>query len=206
MATKAVKKKTTKKNQYAKKAAKQGIMEQLNEGLDTKGNVKNTLLETGTYLLISVVGGGLIGAMIGKPSFIAGLAVSSIGHFTGNRLAALTGLGMMASNGLVGSKSVNGLEGVDGIKERVMAFKEDLLDKTYLNKLRSIGGGSAKAAAKQVGELQYFNYGNEMNGHNAALASIENQLLESGMQFHDANNAAFAQQGEDIELDEERLY
>ncbi len=205
MATKAVKKKTTKKNRYAKKAAKQGIMEQLNEGLDTKSNVKNTLLETGTYLLISVVGGGLIGAMIGKPAFVAGLAVTGIGHFTGNRLAALTGLGMMASNGLAGSKSVSGLEGVDGIKERVMAFKEDLLEKTYLNKLRSIGSGS-KAAAKQVGDLQYFNYGNEVSGHDAALASIENQLLESGMQFHEANNAAFAAPGEDIELDEERLY
>lgn len=205
MATKAVKKKTTKKNQYAKKAAKQGIMEQLNEGLDTKSNVKNTLLETGTYLLISVVGGGLIGAMIGKPAFLAGLAVTGVGHFTGNRLAALTGLGMMASNGLAGSKSVSGLEGVDGIKERVMAFKEDLLEKTYLNKLRSIGSGT-KATAKQVGELQYFNYANEVNGHDAALASIENQLLESGMQFHDANNAAFAATGEDIELDDERLY
>jgi hypothetical protein len=169
MATKAVKKKTTKKNRYAKKAAKQGIMEQLNEGLDTKSNVKNTLLETGTYLLISVVGGGLIGAMIGKPAFVAGLAVTGIGHFTGNRLAALTGLGMMAS------------------------------------KLRSIGSGT-KATAKQVGELQYFNYGNEVSGHNAALASIENQLLESGMHFHEANNAAFATPGEDIELEDERLY
>jgi hypothetical protein len=205
MATKAVKKKTTKKNRYAKKAAKQGIMEQLNEGLDTKSNVKNTLLETGTYLLISVVGGGLIGAMIGKPAFVAGLAVTGIGHFTGNRLAALTGLGMMASNGLEGSKSVSGLEGVDGIKERVMAFKEDLLEKTYLTKLRSIGSGT-KATAKQVGELQYFNYGNEVSGHNAALASIENQLLESGMHFHEANNAAFATPGEDIELEDERLY
>jgi hypothetical protein len=205
MATKAVKKKTTKKNHYAKKATKQGIMEQLNEGLDTKSNVKNTLLETGTYLLIGVVGGGLIGAIIGKPAMLAGLAVTGFGHYTGNRLAALTGLGMMASNGLVGSKSVNGLEGVDGIKERVMAFKEDLLEKTYLNKLRSTGSGT-QAAAKQVGELQYFNYGNEVNGHNAALASIETQLLESGMQFHEANNAAFAAPGEDIELDDERLY
>ncbi len=201
----ATKKSNNKKNTYVKKARKKGILEQMNEGLDTKGDFKNTMLETGKVLLIGVVGGGLIGAIIGKPSFLAGLATSGIGHYTGNRVLSLMGVGMMASNGF-GSKGVNGFDGLDGIKERVMAFKEDLMDKTYLNKLRKVAGGGATTEPKTVGELQYFNYANDVGGHSAALASIEDQLLESGMQFHGANSGSFAAPEEEFGFAEESLY
>ncbi len=194
-------KKKTKRNTYAKKAKQKGFLAGMNEEIPTKGNVKNTMLETGKGILITVIGGGLIGAAIGKPSFLAGLVTTGLGHYTQNKLVSMLGIGMMASNGFGGNKGVSGLEGLDGVKERMVAFKEDLMDKTYLNKVIK----PKAAAGKTVGELQYFNYNNEFSGAHQALASIENQLLESGMQYHQANGDQFAALEEEEDW-EERLY
>ena len=46
-----------KNNRYQKQAKKKGLMHNISAGLDTKGNVKNTLLETGKDLLVGVIGG-----------------------------------------------------------------------------------------------------------------------------------------------------
>jgi hypothetical protein len=203
----ATKKGSTAKRRTSKTPQTESWLRQLNQDNVTTGDMKGTALETLKMLLLGTIGGGLIGAMIGKPSFLAGLAATGAGQYTGNRILTLLGMGMMASNGFAKSGSVSGLEGLDGVKERVMAFKEDLMDKTYVNKLlKKAGGGTSAAAARQVGELQYFNYANEMAGHSAALASIEDQLLESGMNFHNANNGAFAPAGMDDEFDDERLF
>ena len=52
-------------NRYVQNAKKKTFMQHMSTGLDTKGNVKNTVLETGKDLLVGVIGGGLIGAAIG---------------------------------------------------------------------------------------------------------------------------------------------
>lgn len=202
----ATKKAGTRKRKTAKKPETESWVKELNKHHDTTGDAFGTGMET-IKMLIGALGGGLIGAMIGKPSLLAGLAATGAGQYTGNQVLTLLGMGMMASNSFAKSGSVNGLEGLDGVKERVMAFKEDLMDRTYVNKLLKKGtGGTSPASARQVGELQYFNYANEMAGHTAALASIEEQLLESGMNFHNANNGAFVPAGLDEEFDDERLF
>ena len=204
----ATKKANKKKNQYDKKAKQKSILGQIHKPLDTKGDAKNSALETGRLMLIGVVGGGLLGAVIGKPSFVAGMLATGAGEYIGNKTLSLLGIGMMASNSFVskGMNGVEGLEGLDGVKERVMAFKEDLMGKTYLDKLRSIVTKGAAGDPKTVGELQYFDYANDVSGHSAALANIENQLLESGMQFHEANGMGFISTGEEIGLVDEELY
>jgi hypothetical protein len=65
-----------KKNRYQKQAKKKHFLSGMNEGLPTKGDAKNTMLETGKDILIGVLGGGLIGAAIGKPSMIVGIVTT----------------------------------------------------------------------------------------------------------------------------------
>ena len=191
------------KNQYKSNARTKNFLKGMNEELPTKGNVKNTVLETGKDLLVAVLGGGLIGSAIGRPSLAIGLVTTGTGHYTQNRLLTLLGIGMMAANGFQKGKAVNGLEGLDGVKERLMAYKENFYEKLYLDKI--IKKKSAAAATNGMGELQYFNYNNDLSGGLNALESIENQLIESGMQFQQMTGAVMPEMEEDDQW-EERLY
>ena len=168
-----------KKNRYQKKANQKHFLSGLNEGLPTKGNAKNTMLETGKDILIGVLGGGLIGAVVGKPALIVGIVTTGVGHYTGNKLVQILGIGMMAANGFQKSSSVSGLSGLAGVKERLQAYKESMSEKFFLDKIMKKKG----AAANGIGELQYFSYPGSMNGELAALDDIEQQSAESAMQF-----------------------
>jgi hypothetical protein len=117
------------KNQYAKRAKRKTFIQGFGSELATKGNVKNTALETGKDILVCVLGGGLIGAAIGKPSLAVGIVTTGLGHYSGNKLTQLLGLGMMAANGFQKNASVSGLEGLDGVKERMKAFKDGFAEK-----------------------------------------------------------------------------
>jgi hypothetical protein len=192
-------------NQYKQNARKKNFLKGMNEELPTKGNVKNTVLETGKDLLVAVLGGGLIGSAIGRPSLAIGLVTTGTGHYTQNRLLTLLGIGMMAANGFQKSKAVNGLEGLDGVKERLMAYKENFSEKLYLDKIIKQKSAAAAATANGFGELQYFNYNNDLNGGLNALNAIEDQLIESGMQFQQMSGAALPEMEEDDQW-EERLY
>ncbi len=190
------------KNEYKQKARKKGFLSGLNAELPTKGNVKNTMLETGKDLLVAVLGGGLIGSAIGRPSLAIGIVATGTGHYTQSRMLTLLGIGMMAANGFQKGKGVNGLEGLDGVKERLVAYKENFSEKLYLDKILK---QKSAAATNGFGQLQYFNYDQEMNGGLNALNMIEDQLIESGMQFQQMNGAAIAGMEEDDQW-EERLY
>lgn len=170
-----------KKNRYQKKANKKHFLSGMNEGLPTKGNAKNTALETGKYILVGVLGGGLAGAIIGKPSMVVGIVTTAAGHYTDNKLIQLFGVGLMAANGFQKSGTVSGLEGLAGVKERLQAYKESMSEKFYLDKI--LKKKAATAATNGIGELQYFTYNDPMNGHLAALDDIEQQIADSAAQF-----------------------
>ena len=167
----------TRRKQYAKKAKRQNFMQGFASELDTQGNVKNTMLETGKGILVGVLGGGLIGAAIGKPSLIVGIVTTGVGHYSGNKLTQLLGLGIMAANGFQNNTTVSGLEGLDGVKERVQAFKQGFAERLYLDKLKK---QTSTGTTSGFGELQYFSY---PNNDLAALDAIEDQLTDSAMQF-----------------------
>lgn len=168
------------KSRYAKKAKRKNFMQGFGSELQTKGDLKNTALETGKGILIGVLGGGLIGAAIGRPSLLVGILTTGVGHYSGNKLTQLLGVGMMASSGFqkaTGVSGVEGLEGLDGVKERLQAFKESFSEKLYLDKLKKKG---IAAGTSGFGELQYFSYPNQ---DLAALDVIESQLTDSAAQF-----------------------
>jgi len=183
--------KKKKGNSYAKKDAKKKTLNSITHHLETKGDIKNSMLETGKDILIGVVGGGLIGAAIGKPSLIIGIGVTGTGHYTGNRLATLLGIGMMAANGFQQSKSVQGLDGMDmqSIKGRLTAYKDNFIEKTYIDKVlhkTTPSGKQTKEETSGFGDLQFFNPTGSRNTYNqnhdlTALDSIQRQIEESGM-------------------------
>ena len=85
----------------------------------------------------------------------------------------------MAANGFQKSNAtVSGLEGMDGVKERLQAFKESMKDRFYLDKIIKKNAGT-----NGIGELQYFTYPDSMNGSLAALDDIEQQIAENAIQF-----------------------
>lgn len=147
-----------KNNRYHQAAVKQKMKEHLQARLHTKGLVANSAKETGKDLVVGVLGGGLVAAILGRYSFLAGLGVTYAGHYMGNPITSAFGLGMMASPNLV-SGSVNGLDGLDGVKDRMAAFKDSMLQRTFLDKVIP----KKETVNGTVGELQYFDYG-QMNG------------------------------------------
>jgi hypothetical protein len=153
-----------KNNSYEKKAQKRHFLEGFTSE-QTKGDLKKTALETGRDLLIGAIGGGLAGAAVGRASLLVGLAVTGVGHYMGSDGATSFGVGMMASGSYQAVTAVNGIEkeGMDGVKERLIAFKDQLKDKLFLDKIiTSTKPSASKLMADQttegVGEVQYFTY------------------------------------------------
>jgi hypothetical protein len=192
------------KNKFAQKAKQAGFID-FHQRLQTKDNIKNSALETGKDLLIGVIGGGVAGAAIGKPSLLVGIGLTGAGHFTDNHLLKLFGIGLMASNGFQRSKSVNGLEGLDkqAILNRIQAYKDNFSEKLFIDKLTGKRSANAESA-NGIGELQFFNYPNDVNGaydELAALEDLEQQIAQSGIdQMQVSGMGEFGEFGEIGEL------
>lgn len=168
-------------------AKKKKFLSGMTQTLNTKSNVQNSLLETGKDLVVGVVGGGFIGAAIGKPSLLIGIAITGTGHFMDNRLLTSLGMGMMASNGFQ-TKSLKGLDGANSIEEikaRINTYKTSFLEKTYVDKIKALQNGKTKGT-DGFGDVQYFTYPqNLLEGANdelEALNRIENHIANQGLQ------------------------
>ncbi len=194
------------KNKFAQKAKQAGFID-FHQRLQTKDNIKNSALETGKDLLIGVIGGGVAGAAIGKPSLLVGIGLTGAGHFTDNHLLKLFGIGLMASNGFQRSKSVNGLEGLDkqAILNRIQAYKDNFSEKLFIDKLTGKRSANAESA-NGIGEFQFFNYPNDVNGaydELAALEDLEQQIAQSGIdQMQVSGMGEFGEFGEFGEIGE----
>ncbi len=175
---------TKRKNKYKAKAKRKSLLGGIGDPSKSKNDWGGTLAATGVTFLVGVVGGGMIGAAIGKPALAVGVIATGAGHFTGTPLATTFGLGMMASGGfLSASKPVSGLEGLDGAKERMKMFTEELKQKLYLDKL-NLKKKDSSAEKKTVGEVQYFNYPElaAYYNNNAYLDRVESQIEQPLMQ------------------------
>lgn len=172
-------------NKYQKKATKNQILSKITQPLPTNRNITNSAIETGKDLIIGVVAGGLAGAAIGRPSLIAGILVTGAGHFIDNRLLSTFGIGMMASNGFQskGVQGVDGMEGLEGVKERVISYKDSFLQKTYIDKVKNLA--KKHKAISGLDDVQYFSYPENLLGAGDfdALNRLENQIVNSGMQY-----------------------
>ena len=152
---------------------------------DPKGNLKQTALKTLAEVGVSVIGGGLIGSALGKPSFLIGLALAGVGYYKGVSWLAPLGLGMMSTSHLISEKS-NGVSGFDfktetaNAKDRVLSFKDSLLQKTYLDKFIP---SKKSSNARHQSEDGTEGFGS-LEANLSALDDIENQLEMSANAFY----------------------
>ena len=110
--------------------------------------------------------GGVAGAALGRLSFIVGAAVSGVGHFAKNRIASALGLGMMASGTYQTVSGMNGkpTEGLQGVKERLLALKDDMKKRIFLDKVLKAKDTTETTTEEKttngLGQVQYFVYPN----------------------------------------------
>ena len=201
---------------YDKKAKKKSILKSLGQGLDTKHNAKNTLLESGKDLIIGVIGGGLAGAAIGKPSLLIGLGVAGVGHYLDCQPAKLLGIGLMASNGFQ-DKNLKGLDGLDGVKERIVAYKESFAEKLYLP--AALHKKHPGKAVNGVGEVQHFSYPQDlgamrklyqgMDDEDMAMEHIHKQIQSSGdshaQRYNMTDTEIASENGEEDTQEQDRI-
>ncbi len=110
----------------------------LQQRLETKGNLKNSGIEFFKLSAAALVGAG-IGSAIGKPSILVSIPTIIAGKYYDSDAITAAGLGMMTG----GTLSKNGLNGtevssLDGAKERVKAFGQDLKERLYINKIKTM--------------------------------------------------------------------
>ena len=187
-----------KKNPYEKKAQKKELLEGIASD-HAKGSIKHSALETGRDMLLGAVGGGLAGAVMGRSSFLVGIAVTGVGHFMGSGGAAAFGVGMMASGGyqaVAGAMNGTPKKGIEGVKERMTAFAGELKHKLFLDtiiKPKKTAEEKTDETTNGMGEVQYFNYP-QLSGEGdidlSELERFEKKVADSAKSFEAKQSAA----------------
>jgi hypothetical protein len=161
-------------------------------GENTKGKGKETVYKTLANVGVAVIGGGLVTAIIGKPSFLLGLGLTGLGYYKDISWLAPLGIGMMASSHLVPNESNTGVSGfnlkqeTENAKSRLMSFKDSLLSKTYIDKVIKPKATSKNSANRMI-ETPAMEETTEGFGSVEAnlnvLNQIEKQLVSSAMEI-----------------------
>jgi len=149
------------KNSYQKAAQKKALSG--TGDASTGEKMKDAATELGKDIVVGVIGGGVAGAALGRLSFLVGAAVSGVGHFAKSRLASALGLGMMASGTYQTVSGMNGkpAEGLEGVKERLLALKDDMKKRVFLDKvLKAKAPKTEENGTNGIGQVQYFVYPN----------------------------------------------
>jgi hypothetical protein len=203
----------SKNNRYAKAAKKKQLM-----GL---GNLPATVnkrqapqkaipyKEVGKQVMrdtfIGGIGGALAGTILGRYSFLVGIVVTALGHANNSPALAGFGIGMMASGGYQGMnlKGTDGLDGIEGVKERFMHFKDNMKRQFFIDKLENLKKGSNQKmvntkkpdeATNGLDNVQYIRHDEAVNEAKAQmdglgeadlseLRRIEAQLEQSAREY-----------------------
>jgi len=209
-----------KKNIYEQKAKKKSLSGLNSEPsvAETKHDFTKTLAYTGRDILFGGIGGALAGRIVGKSSFLLGIAVAGTGHFFGSAPAAMFGVGLMASGGYQTiAGSVNGVEkdGFEGVKERFMDFGTNLKRQLFLDKIlpKKKVEEPKEEVTNGVEEVQYFKHpGSEdlSGGLDYTEANrLEEQINQSARDFEAKNGGERSGVNGDmngLEGAEDRLY
>jgi hypothetical protein len=186
---------------------KSKIMALIQEDLDTEGNAKNSLIET---LKTTVAGGaGLgLGAVIGKPSLLTGLAIIFIGQYYKSSKIVAAGIGMVAGGAYKAQSSINGTEvgGLDGAKERLKALGQDMKERLYIDKIKGLISKKAESGTSGLGNVSYFEYPKEVEGLDmGSLDAIEREINRQAEAFESRRGGQTFEHVDGNE-DEERIY
>lgn len=207
----------SKTNSYAAKARKQGILASINSvgdqpRLPTKNSWKDSGIELVKDLAFGVGAGSLLAAVVGRPSLLAGMAISFTGYMVGSRVVTAMGLGTMAygTAGLI-SGGVSGT-GISGVKERVKTLGHDFKYRLFLDKILKSKKDDTSQPTNGLGNVRYFVYPGDDQfrgpGDNpldtSSLDRIQSQVEQSAQQYQQVNGMLA---GADFgQLTQERIY
>lgn len=112
---------------------------------DEKDNRTSTKLIRSGMDVGGALAGGLLGAAIGKYAALFGLGVLVTGNFVSDRTGMYKSIGsgmlvygvakVLQDGGDTANKSVQGLSGTEGVKERIGKYKDELMSAFYLDKI-----------------------------------------------------------------------
>lgn len=145
--------------------------------------VKESVIQTGKDLLIGVIGGGIAGAVIGKPSLLIGVGITGYGHYAKKPTLTTFGIGMMAASGFNAGTTTQGIDGfsAEDVKARIKSFKESFASKLFLDKIIK---KKTEDGANGVGAVQYYDYPHENKELDfSALDRLQNQIVQSGIDY-----------------------
>lgn len=140
--------------------SKMPFFKRLADGNDNRTSTK--LIRSGMDIT-GALAGGLLGAAIGKNSALFGLGVLVTGNFMGDKTGLYKTIGAsMLTYGVAkflqesgtANKSVQGLSGTEGVKERLGKYKDELMSAFYLDKIfkKKSNGTTGTTAARAADE------------------------------------------------------
>jgi hypothetical protein len=182
------------KRSYKKAAQKKALSGTANASTGEK--VKDAATELGKDIVVGVIGGGVAGAVLGRLSFVVGAAVTGVGHFAKSRIASALGLGMMASGTYQTMSGMSGkpTSGLDGVKDRLMALKDDMKKRIFLDKVlksKEKKEDKSEEGTNGLGQVQYFVYPNSEESMGevelSQLDAIQKQIQDSAMKYNQVN-------------------
>jgi hypothetical protein len=142
------------------------------QDMETESNIKSTIGKTLAQVGLSVLVGGGVGAVIGRPAFFLGLGLTAFGYYKDVSWVPPIGIGMMASSHIF-SSTLGGFDlktETEDAKTRLVNFKDTLFKKTYLDKIFK---SKSAETTEGIGSI----------GPEESLAQIEQQLINSAMDY-----------------------
>ena len=173
-----------KNKRKVKRNWKQGGLQGIPSGFDKERAWE--AVKGGGILVLTAVGGGFLGAAIGKHSFILGIPVAMAGKYYNNEYIVAAGLGMSVANGFQNAnKPLSGTGEVDGFdvkqmaqdaKDRVGKFFDNFKEKLYMSPADSTDSKAPTSDGSTNGlagneNVQYFI--NPMSTKDLDLSAME---------------------------------
>ncbi len=153
----------------------------------TENDIKKSGIRTAIDIGAGVLGGGFAGALMGRSSLLVGAVVSGAGYYINNPILPMVGMGMMASHSAANIKAisttdepVNGFDmqnEMSNAKARLIQFKDNLLAKTYIDKLQKAISTDETATTTEDSPQELLGLGM------VSLDEVEQQLVSSALEF-----------------------
>nr|WP_294860132.1 hypothetical protein [uncultured Fluviicola sp.] len=193
--------------------SKMPFFKRLADGNDNRTSTK--LIRSGMDVG-GALAGGLLGAAIGKNSALFGLGVLVTGNFMGDKTGLYKTIGAsMLTYGIAkflqesdtANKSVQGLSGTEGVKERIGKYKDELMSAFYLDKIfkkKSSGTTAARSAEEDdesVGalDLSALDFFEDYNHQQANEFEINQNYDRNALPDYSVSAAPFDDDDDDDE-------
>jgi len=176
---------------------------------DTKYKPLPALAKTGIDLVVATAGGAL-GAAFGYASAGAGLLVTFGGHILGDKTGLLKTLGLSAlvfgfakgyeNSQAASQSSMNGISLgsiTEGVKERMVDFKDNLIHAIYLGKLlKSKKEEGGEIGSLNLDELDVFDDFADKQQYRQAMIEEQHQEVFDDMQINSPEVESFEEDDE----------